>query len=437
MVCMMFTTSVLAAEEVEQNEVIEEIIENPEEVIEEDISEGSEDPEEELSEVGSEDETDIVTPVVTLPENMVVDVSDESVSAIANAVSDTNITVVNKNGQSYNVVAKMVEYWNSYSYHMFAGGQWIFFETVYRASDTGYYHFTNGIRGASWSSPSEFETFTGSGSISYCDTDVFNNDGTAYYLSDLGSAIFTVSFNTGFDDLIIDDQFSDNLVVPDTLTYDNHEFEGWYLDSEFTKPYTSNYIFIENTTLYAKWKSYYYVSFDTGFDDLTINKVSGKDFVLPEVSYEGYVLDGFYLDSEFTEKFELPYEFTEDITLYLKWIEKPAVFFNTGFDDLVFDKQYFDNFVLPEPEYAGYMFLGWYIDSNFEQLFSLDMLKDLNEDITLYAKFTEEPPMTFFAGNIFESLTVLTECQPILYILSIMGLAIIFGVAKTLVISRL
>lgn len=39
----------------------------------------------------------------------------------------------------------------------------------------------------------------------------------------------------------------------DTPTREEYTFDGWYLDENFTTEYTSDYIFSDNTTLYAKW----------------------------------------------------------------------------------------------------------------------------------------------------------------------------------------
>lgn len=44
--------------------------------------------------------------------------------------------------------------------------------------------------------------------------------------------------------------------------------------------------------------------------------------------------------------------------------------------------------LLPQPQKEGYIFEGWYFDQNYQNPFSQDKLKKLNEDIILYAKWS-------------------------------------------------
>lgn len=109
--------------------------------------------------------------------------------------------------------------------------------------------------------------------------------------------------------------------------------------------------------------------------------------------------------------------------------------FDTGFDDLIINSQSSLNLVLPEPTRFGYIFLGWYLDPECTEVYSSSY--EFTQDTTLYAKWSEEPPMAFFAGVLFDSLTVILESPPILYLVSLMGLVLIIGIGKVFVSSRI
>lgn len=112
-----------------------------------------------------------------------------------------------------------------------------------------------------------------------------------------------------------------------------------------------------------------------------------------------------------------------------------TVTFNSGFDDLVIDSQYSNNFSLPVPVKEGYIFQGWYLDSDYNDLYSTGY--QFIEDTTLYAKWSEEPPAGIIAQSIFGSISAMLSCEPMLYILSLMGLLIIILCGKRIIGSRL
>lgn len=203
-----------------------------------------------------------------------------------------------------------------------------------------------GVNTTSSQSFSQDETITDF--IYFSNYDVYDTDGNLIHAADVegpGSSEpdpepepeYTISFVTGFEDLTVPSVSSKDFVAP-SVSYDGYTFVAWYLDSGFTAQYTSDYTFTANTTLYAKWVSNtpdpdpelepdpepeveYQISFVTGFEDLTYQNMSSKDFVAPVPSYEGYSFAGWYLDEECTVKYSSAHVFTEDTTLYAKWID--------------------------------------------------------------------------------------------------------------------
>ena len=171
----------------------------------------------------------------------------------------------------------------------------------------------------------------------------------------------------------------------------NYEFEGWYLNSEFsgdpiTVIDTENYS--SDITLYAKWEEIpsreegvFYIFYElyggaqtnapTGF-----NKEETQYVYLFTPLKRGYDFEGWYLNSEFsgdpitvidTENY------SSDITLYAKWvpIEYEIVYeLNNGkwsneTLEIITTYTIEDEIVLPTPVRNGYLFGAWYKEEDF------------------------------------------------------------------------
>lgn len=307
--------------------------------------------------------------------NTVVDVSEESIMAIAEAVSSS--TVTNKDGVTIPVSSTVLEYWNQYPIRIgFANGDWMLGLTAVH-------------RGGS----SNIFTLSGDDTL----------PARSYYAS-------SGNMTTGTSVL-----FNVTSVLYSSVTL--------YADDGTVK-YEADAEEPEVT---------YIVSFVTGFDDVVIESQSADSFVEPVPSKAGFVFEGWYFDVAYTTRLPTDYTFTENTTLYAKWTPLVLVSFDTGIDGYTIESQYTDNFVLPDAEYEGLIFLGWYLDPEFETPYSSP---DFTENTTLYAKWTDTLPMNFFSGSIFEGLTALFESEPILYILSLMGLAIILHVIRMIISAR-
>lgn len=113
-----------------------------------------------------------------------------------------------------------------------------------------------------------------------------------------------------------------------------------------------------------------------------------------------------------------------------------TITFDTGFDDVVIDSQVHTAFVLPpDPVKTGYIFTGWYLDSEFTTIYTSDYV--FTADTTLYASWTEQPPMGSLHLAIFDSLTILFESEPFTYIMALFALVVIIGCFRVIVIPRL
>lgn len=271
---------------------------------------------------------------------LTVNVSDDSIASIADAVNGSNtVSLTNKDGQSFSVPTDALPALD-YKYVVFCGSLSGFNEWM--GSDKPFVVDSDGW----WCSPgtTSGRCFQFSGSrflgektvssnringfqekkVNYANHSIaLKGDGSLYYSSDVPES-FTISFVTGFDDLVLSDKFSAGFVAP-VLEYDNYNFDGWYLDSGFTTPYVTDYVFIADTTLYAKWTPYRTVTFDTGIDDYVVDSVSvldGTAYSVPAFAYKGYDFAGAYTDSKYEHIFVDGTVVDSDITLYLKFEKK-------------------------------------------------------------------------------------------------------------------
>ena len=124
----------------------------------------------------------------------------------------------------------------------------------------------------------------------------------------------------------------DSAIVLADPQKENDEFEGWYLDEDFTQKIdtikTEHY---GDWTLYAKWKSYFVVDIEmnggqfyngTNFYKPHVVKWSADSaaYVLGKAYWSGFEFAGWYLDSLFEQEItEIPAGNTEDLTVYAKW----------------------------------------------------------------------------------------------------------------------
>lgn len=65
--------------------------------------------------------------------------------------------------------------------------------------------------------------------------------------------VYTLTFVTGIDGYTIDPVIGET-PVPSVPSYEGYVFHGWFLDADFSTPYTSDYVFTADTTLYAKFE---------------------------------------------------------------------------------------------------------------------------------------------------------------------------------------
>lgn len=171
--------------------------------------------------------------------------------------------------------------------------------------------------------------------------------------------------------------------------------------------------------------------------DINLSDISDGFHV---ISFESFVLDDLNkttlraFNTFWTSKHIYNYQTGE---LLVKSTYAPPIIYTVDFvtniDGYTLPSQPSNKFELPSPEYPNKLFLGFYTDPELTQPYGGG---EITESFTLYLKWSDLPPMTFFSSSLFDGLSALFECEPILYILSIMGLAIVVYIIKMIISAR-
>jgi chitinase len=164
--------------------------------------------------------------------------------------------------------------------------------------------------------------------------------------------------------------------------------------SEISTSQVSDTSQTSTTDLTTQSTNIYVVSFEVGMgqpiNDLSVE--AGSSIDLPISTREGYTFMGWTLSGDVNAEVLLgPFEPDNNITLYAKWqINQYSISFESNggspIDDITQD--YNTEVTSPEePFMQGYLFDGWYLDENLNNLYIFSLMPA--EDITLYAKWLE------------------------------------------------
>ena len=113
--------------------------------------------------------------------------------------------------------------------------------------------------------------------------------------------------------------------LPIPFQSSDYQFEGWYTEKDGGIEVTPDYVYEDDTTLYAHWsivgtRTLFFAS-DGGSDMRIVTQPYGT--VLNVEGYipvkSGYVFDGWYSDPRTKEQKVTEVSFNEDTVLYAKW----------------------------------------------------------------------------------------------------------------------
>lgn len=197
------------------------------------------------------------------------------------------------------------------------------------------------------------------------------------------------------------------------IEVDGYVFVGWF-DSTGQK---ANGQFINSnvtfTGKYIKEGTIYKITYETNGGSLPENIIFeyeiGTNFKLPEpFGYGDMTFLGWYLNDSLFEN--ITYETYGNLHLIAKWNDNNTYYnikynLNDGILDDGYKTRYIEGmtYLLPIPTKEGYLFDGWYLDSNFTKRIKR-ITKDDKCDFDIYAKFKkqirEEMNISFLGDSI-------------------------------------
>lgn len=118
-----------------------------------------------------------------------------------------------------------------------------------------------------------------------------------------------------------------------------------------------------------------------------VGVIEAKTINQPPVTFrDGYDFGGWYTDYALTSKAIFPMDIKSDIILYAKWIKKTYnVTFYTNGGTSVSTRNVSEINIAPSTSRSGYLFDGWYLDSNLTKKASFPM--NVKNPMSLYAKW--------------------------------------------------
>ncbi len=187
------------------------------------------------------------------------------------------------------------------------------------------------------------------------------------------------------------------LVAPDDPTRAGYTFGGWYKEAACTNRWNFDTdTLTANAYLYAKWTiNTYTVTFEDW--DGTVLKTQTVKYSNAATAPEHPQRVG-YTFASWNKDFD---EITYNMTVTAQYtINTFAVMFNTNGGSIVSSQniKYGSNVTQPQdPTKDGYVFDGWYSDSNFNNAYNF--AAKVTANITLYAKWTMNTYMVTFMND--------------------------------------
>lgn len=181
-----------------------------------------------------------------------------------------------------------------------------------------------------------------------------------------------------------------------------YSFDGWYTSSKLIEKVKSTTILNinEQRIIYASWKPNRYIltlSNEDGNGDSTKNiYYNDKYGILDVPKKDGYTFLGWYTNSGERVTSETVHTVLDDVTLYSKWDAKSdenyKIKYETNGGSKCEDKTigYLNKYEsLCTSKKNNNLFVGWYIDKEFNTQITKDDIFNYKNDVVLYAKWVE------------------------------------------------
>ena len=275
-----------------------------------------------------------------------------------------------------------------------------------------------------------FEAYLSEGEIDYY---TISADGEDYY-GPGGSDFYSVSYMNEKGDapksfLVAGGAVLSSIQLPE-LKCDGYDFLGWYSGTK--KVIAGAYTVKEDVKLVAKWRltSYTIEYYLNGGKNNAANPssytIETSLITLQKPSRTGYDFEGWFDTADFEENevTEIAGGLVADIVLYAKWkiVEYKINYELNGGSNAIGNPEKYtiemDELKLLEPEKEGYLFGGWFTDSEFSGTEKYIIDKGSWGDKTYYAKWKKKCTITYVTehGETPEAIVmgegdILTEVQ--------------------------
>ncbi len=226
------------------------------------------------------------------------------------------------------------------------------------------------------------------------DTDVVEEARTIFAVWEINK--YTVSFNTDGGSTVENQtiEHGNKITEPAAPTKVSSVFKGWFTDNTYTTEWNFDIDTVTaDTELVAKWVPAYTITFDSnGGSVVEAQNVEcdTKAEKPADPTKEGYRFKVWTLNGT---EFDFNTLITENITLVAEWEEiiYKTVSFVTNNNQTLENVKVEQGTKVSEPtglEKGGFELSGWYTEAEFNNKW--DFNNSINEDITLYAKWTEK-----------------------------------------------
>lgn len=211
-----------------------------------------------------------------------------------------------------------------------------------------------------------------------------------------------LTYRFGTQDAILTAVYSgkfSSVILPEPNAPEGYTFEGWYTDEDFIQKVGmpgDEFTPESDITLYAKWEANAYkLNVMPGNNEYTGEYLTTTQITVPESL--AYIItlepNGGILEEKTINSYKKISSWTKEGPGTIENKNEEGYYFTFGAGDATLTANYIDEakeVFLPSPEKEGYTFVGWYSDTNLENL-AVKANKGYipTENITLYAKYVE------------------------------------------------
>lgn len=219
--------------------------------------------------------------------------------------------------------------------------------------------------------------------------------------------IYTFTHNITFYDGVnvlgvVETKGEEVITLPVVPKKDGYEFVGYFLSDGTTQITSTTYSTtkLENDVdCYAKYRKFNINFYSNSQLYYTVASTGKEEITFPtNPTLDGYTFTNWYLDDNttvFNNDYLSTSYLTKDINVYAHYVQKYSVKFicdNTTYKEIL--SSGYESIDVPEtyPTKAGYHFVGWFIDSNYQTAYTIDYFesRSITQDAVIYGQLEQD-----------------------------------------------